>query len=411
MSPNEGAYGSRRCVAVSGLTLLALWSAPGGGIEVHAQQFLRGDANADGIVSVSDILTIRRFLFIGGIELSCIDAADADDGQPVDGCNCNPEAGRLNISDAVTLIRYLFIQPAWSSILPEPFPIPGLDPTPDEAGCEGYAVQPPVPSEDVLRVGEVEAAPGETVEIPVYLTTSVPVEAVQLVIGYDPAVFTPIEGADGISYAGTYYDPAGGVGTQAPINLVKSHPESGLLVVGFAGSLISEGYEVPPGDETLFLKIRGTIAAGASAGIMSLEPTNGPDEQGVGPYRMRNEVTFRGGARFATALPRRAAGLLRIVGPDGMDFRHGDSNSDGQLDLSDAVFTLLYLFSEGTEPQCPDAADINDDGRLDLSDPISGLNYLFAPSGLESPLSPAPDSCGPDIRADTLEACSRSSCS
>lgn len=110
---------SRRPGLMIGLLcpLLGAVAARGG---VEAQTFLRGDANGDGVVSVSDILTIRRYLFIGGIELSCIDAADADDGQPVDGCNCNPRAGSfLNFSDGIIIIRYLFIQDGWSSILPE----------------------------------------------------------------------------------------------------------------------------------------------------------------------------------------------------------------------------------------------------------------------------------------------------
>ena len=171
---------------------------------IEAQAFLRGDANTDGVVSISDILTIRRYLFIGGIDLPCVDAADADDGQPVDGCNCSPQAGsRLNFSDGIILIRYLFIQEAWKSILPEPFPIPGLDPTLDDAECASYEVKPPVETSDVIRVGEVDANPGEVAEIPVFLSSSVNVEAIQLVIEYDPAVLTPFDGRDGISYLRT----------------------------------------------------------------------------------------------------------------------------------------------------------------------------------------------------------------
>ena len=41
----------------------------------------------------------------------------------------------------------------------------------------------------------------------------------------------------------------------------------------------------------------------------------------------------------------------------GAHFLRGDANSDTGIDISDAVFTLTYLFSGGGEPTCKDAAD------------------------------------------------------
>jgi hypothetical protein len=59
------------------------------------------------------------------------------------------------------------------------------------------------------------------------------------------------------------------------------------------------------------------------------------------------------------------------------EFQRGDANDDGSLDLSDASFTLNYLFLGDDEPECLAAADANDDGRLDISDPILVLHFLF----------------------------------
>jgi hypothetical protein len=80
-------------------------------------------------------------------------------------------------------------------------------------------------------------------------------------------------------------------------------------------------------------------------------------------------------------------------------FQRGDVNVDGNADLSDAVFTLAYLFAGGQTPACLKSADANDTGVLDLSDPIFLLNHLF----LGSPAPNAPYlSCGIDRIADDL---------
>ncbi len=81
-------------------------------------------------------------------------------------------------------------------------------------------------------------------------------------------------------------------------------------------------------------------------------------------------------------------------------FSRGDSNLDGQLQLSDAVFTLGFLFlGSPTVLDCEDAADANDDGSINLSDAVSGLGYLFL--GTAPPPAPFP-ACGEDPTDDAL---------
>ena len=72
------------------------------------------------------------------------------------------------------------------------------------------------------------------------------------------------------------------------------------------------------------------------------------------------------------------------------------------LDLSDAVFTLNYLFGGGATPPCLDAADANDVGSVDLSDPIYSLQFLFQGGPDIPPPYPAP---GTDPTADALGEC------
>lgn len=59
------------------------------------------------------------------------------------------------------------------------------------------------------------------------------------------------------------------------------------------------------------------------------------------------------------------------------DFIRGDSNGDGEVNISDAQHTLRWLFLAGSEPQCLAAADANDDEGVDITDPIRILEFLF----------------------------------
>ncbi len=85
-------------------------------------RFIRGDANLDGRMNMTDAVHILMSLFLGAGPLPCLDAADSND------------VGRVDISDPIFILRYLFIggpQP------PSPFPDAGEDLSPETAlGCE-----------------------------------------------------------------------------------------------------------------------------------------------------------------------------------------------------------------------------------------------------------------------------------
>ncbi len=67
-------------------------------------------------------------------------------------------------------------------------------------------------------------------------------------------------------------------------------------------------------------------------------------------------------------------------------FQRGLVNDDLMVDLGDTVYTLQYLFADGPEPFCLDAADFNDDALLDVADPVYNMNFLF----MGGPEPPAP---------------------
>jgi hypothetical protein len=81
-------------------------------------------------------------------------------------------------------------------------------------------------------------------------------------------------------------------------------------------------------------------------------------------------------------------------------FRRGDANSNGVVEVSDAVFTLLDLFVGGSEPLCRKAEDSDDTGDVEITDALFLLEFLFR--GGPSPPSPW-GSCGVDPTADALE--------
>jgi hypothetical protein len=82
--------------------------------------FVRGETNGDARVDISDAQRILNFLFLGGAEPTCFDAADVNDD------------GRLDLSDPTRLLGYLFLG---DDPLPAPFPEAGVDPSADGLGC------------------------------------------------------------------------------------------------------------------------------------------------------------------------------------------------------------------------------------------------------------------------------------
>ncbi|MCZ6792064.1 MAG: CotH kinase family protein [Planctomycetota bacterium] len=89
--------------------------------------FVRGDANIDGDVDISDAVTILAHLFLGDAELRCIAAADANFSRDVD------------LSDAISILEFLF---GGTAVLLKPFPACGHEPVGAGLSCD---VGPPCP--------------------------------------------------------------------------------------------------------------------------------------------------------------------------------------------------------------------------------------------------------------------------
>ena len=103
-----------------------------------------------------------------------------------------------------------------------------------------------------------------------------------------------------------------------------------------------------------------------------------------------------------------AAPAVRVVGI-GVEngptrFVRGDGNADGGVDLSDATFTLNWLFLGGSVPICHAATDVDGTSGVNISDPTYLLNFLFL--GGPAPIAPFPECGTSNLASDAELGCS-----
>lgn len=82
--------------------------------------FIRGEVNLDGVIDISDPITILEAMFGTGGALPCEDAADFDDD------------GSIGVADVIFGLGTIFLG---NPLPPEPYPLAGPDPTSDGLGC------------------------------------------------------------------------------------------------------------------------------------------------------------------------------------------------------------------------------------------------------------------------------------
>jgi hypothetical protein len=92
-----------------------------GWVTVGGPIFIRGDANADGSADISDAVTVLSWLFMGGKEPGCLEAADIN------------RSGAVNIADPVYLLNFKFLG---GPAPPHPYPDCGRAAAP--LGCKEH---------------------------------------------------------------------------------------------------------------------------------------------------------------------------------------------------------------------------------------------------------------------------------
>jgi len=81
--------------------------------------------------------------------------------------------------------------------------------------------------------------------------------------------------------------------------------------------------------------------------------------------------------------------LSPIQADEPRDFVCGDADGEGNVNVSDAVYIISYVFTEGNPPSPYEAGDANEDGSVNVSDAVYILNYIFTGG-----LSPCPSPHG-----------------
>ena len=77
-------------------------------------------------------------------------------------------------------------------------------------------------------------------------------------------------------------------------------------------------------------------------------------------------------------------------------FHRGDTNSDGTINIADAVGMLNALFSGGTDTTCKETQDFDNDGSVVITDAVGILLFLFGSGADPAAPGPADQPCGQD---------------
>lgn len=246
-----------------------------------------------------------------------------------------------------------------------------------------------------LVVGEARGFPGEEIEVELYGGVSCEVTGFSVAIGHEAARLSFVDARPGrfiLDHAGL----------DLSFHATARNDEGYALVgaffdISFPLTVLPTTIEEGTVLATLTYEIRPEANPGTTA-LLNRTRTYG------GQVPMSNVYSRSPGE--VPVEPRLVDGRVIIEGTE-TTFRRGDNNGDGELDVSDAVFLLLYLFAGGLEPECQKSADADDSGILDLTDATYLLDFAFLLG--PAPASPFED-CGVDPTLDDLGCASHGPC-
>ena len=163
----------------------------------------------------------------------------------------------------------------------------------------------------------------------------------------------------------------------------KLDPDEGYFVVG---ALIDTA---PPFDGNLIPNI------GFALDLFYIDARIAPDAGGVLSITLEDGLSAPPAANSYTVdnqtvpVSELQGGTIILPNPPAPGeaiFIRGDANLSAQLDISDPVAILEFIFLGRGTLRCRQAADANDDERLDITDGIYVLKFLFRDGG--PPLPP-----------------------
>ena len=69
--------------------------------------------------------------------------------------------------------------------------------------------------------------------------------------------------------------------------------------------------------------------------------------------------------------------LFKWALTEGVEYRWGDADNSGRINITDAVYIIRIVFDAGPWPQMANAGDPNADGSINISDAVWLINYIF----------------------------------
>ncbi len=268
-----------------------------------------------------------------------------------------------------------------------PNPNPGPRPVPPDSGPTNKA-------ENVSwRIADDTAAPGDSIVLPFIMHSDGGVQGYSMSVDFDEELLTATEIEAAWKIPGGDFEYGFSV---LEFNNDNNTPgnagiDEGFLIAAVVYSLGSD-VALPANEDVEALRFHFEIGADAPDTATQVRFLDGAQGRGM---PVRNIVTS---GKESVGIDFLASFLLvdctlqiEAIVDITTFFVRGDSNHDGDVDVSDAQHTLSYLFSATQRPACFDAADSNDDGSLDIADPINTLQFLFSEKGPDSLPMPYPD--------------------
>jgi PKD repeat protein len=242
-----------------------------------------------------------------------------------------------------------------------------------------------------MRAGDVSALPGDRdIWVPVIGYHRESVQGFQIVGRVDPS-FAEVRELSLVSTLTELYDPE---------FFALSIPGDGNFTLGLLLDYEApfDGRKMAPGRDQLLIHIVLEIASDAPPGDSAIELLPPVEAEDLGCI-----YTVDGFSR----IPVLTRGRLRVLPPTSpapRPFLRGDIDSNGKVEITDAILVLRFLF-EGYRPDCcADALDADDSGAIDLGDPVSILLFLYQGGAPTPPPFPVP---GLDPTDDGIEPCLR----
>ena len=368
-----------------------------------AVDFIRGDINGDGVVSLADAHYYFLYYREDRPESPCWQAADADNDQDVDAF------------DAYRIVRHLF---EGDAPLEAPFPSPG--PSVSNLGkdgwldCDGTGNPPLEDADQVIQILDATAPGGadRLARIRVRLSTTAPIAGYSGRVLVDPEAVAAVPWGDGfvtgvqkgidLTHNPSILDPSAQGKSPADVWFSSTRLEGDALSFAYLDSPPRRKQPIA-GEAVDVLDIVVCLASGTRAGTYPLTLVEGEfvDTSTARSIRPRLESAVLTVLEDVTAV----GDCPGEFPASATHFVRGDANGDGKLSVSDVHFHSLARFDLRAWPECWMAMDVNDDGELDGWDPGRLLDHLFGGDAPPPGPFPAPGLDGGENDIPGFEPC------